>query len=313
MGAEKLFEKAKKKFRFLKPMTSESVGLHLEALVALSNCREAMNLNNSAAAAMEEAARTCQNAADKKIEQYLPKITEYLNRGAYFYRLNSQYDLASRLMIKAANNTKDDNEAMKILDEALGIQEEENRYITCHEFYDGAIKLSLDRRRYKNAEEFIDRDNKMYGKDAEKYAKRIWRNILSKMVIRFHLKEVKVAQNVYYEGMEEYGSVARCDEHDLCEKFLTVFVAADVDGLINIQKNEQLGVFLINSVARIAMKLNMKDIRPINVIELDEQKDNDDEKKQNIEEAQNDVQDEHLKSEAANVELDDQGAPNLID
>ena len=153
----------------------------------------------------------------------------------------------------------------------------------------------------------------MYAKDMEKYAKRIWRNVLSKMVLHFHLKEVKVAQNVYYEAMEAYGSVARCDEHELCDKFLTVFVAADVEGLANIQKNEQLGVFLINSVARIATKLNMTDIRPIQVIELDEKKEEDDEKKQNIEEAQNDVKDEQLKSEAARVELDEQGAPNLVD
>merc|ERR1712039_492760 len=152
-----------------------------------------------------------------------------------------------------------------------------------------------------------ERDIKMYAKDMEKYAKRIWRNVLSKMVIHFHLKDVKVAQNVYYESIDAYGSVARCDEHDLCDKFLTVFAAADAEGLANIQKNEQLGVFLINSVARLAMKLNMTDIRPIQVIELDAKKEAEDEKKQDIEEAQNDVKDEQLKSEAAHVELDDQG------
>eukprot|EP00483_Globobulimina_turgida_P005653 UN05663 len=129
---------------------------------------------------MEEAARTCQNAADKKIEQFLPKIASYLERGAYFYRLNRQYDLASKLMIKAAINNPDLNAALKMLDMACEIQEEENRYITCHEFFEGAVKFCLNNKRFKDADAFLDRQNKMYGRDAEKFDKRIWRNILVK-------------------------------------------------------------------------------------------------------------------------------------
>merc|ERR1719400_480688 len=95
--------------------------------------------------------------------------------------------------------------------------------------------------------------------------------------------------------------------------FLSVFSAADAEGLVNIQKNAQLGVFLINSVARIATKLNMNDIRPIVVIQEDEQKEQVIEQKQDIEEAQNDVTDKQLESDLANVQLDDDGAPNLVD
>eukprot|EP01083_Nonionella_stella_P295551 1004464_1 len=210
--AEKLYEKARKKFRFIKPPTAQSVQLHLESLEALATVRETMNLNNSAASAMEEAARTCQNAADKKIEQFLPQIPQYLERGAYFYRLNRQYDLASRLMIKAANNNQDINAALKMLDLACEIQEEENRYITCHEFFDGAVKWCLTNKRYKDADVFIDRQNKMYGKEPEKFDKRIWRNILSKMIIQFHLKNVNVAQSMYYKGVEDFGFVSKNDE-----------------------------------------------------------------------------------------------------
>merc|ERR1712129_617757 len=120
--------------------------------------------------------------------------------------------------------------------------------------------------------------------------------------------------NYFYEAMAEYGDVARCDEHTLCDKFLSVFVAADADGLANIQKNEQLGVFLINSVARIAMKLDMKDIRATNVI-IDEKEQSEQEKLEkeaNIEEAKEDIDEEQLKSDAAKVELDDEGAPDLM-
>ena len=106
----------------------------------------------------------------------------------------------------------------------------------------------------------------MYGKEQEKFAKRIWRNILSQMIIKFHLKEVKDAQNIYYGGVEEYGNVAKVDEHKLCEDFLTVFSSADDNALKDIQKNAQIGIYLINSVARIAMKLNMVDIKPIDIM-----------------------------------------------
>mmetsp|Transcript_13020 Transcript_13020/g.20692 ORF Transcript_13020/g.20692 Transcript_13020/m.20692 type:complete len:350 (-) Transcript_13020:6-1055(-) len=314
--AEKEYEKARKKFRFIKPASVESVGLHLEALEALATVREAMNLNNSAASAMEEAARTCQNAVDNKMPQFAAKMAKYLQRGAYFYRLNGQFDLASKLLVRAANSVQDLNEGIKLLDEACCIQEEENRFKTCHEFYDGAVKLLLENRRYKDAMQFIDRQNKMYGKDAELYAKRLWRNVLSKMIIMFHLKDVKQAQQMYLQGVQEYGNVSKCDEHELCEQFLSVFENADAEALANMQKNAQLGIFLINSVARIATKLDMKDIKPTVVI-AEPQNDNDEqkeaEKEKHIQEAQKDVTDEQLKSEAANVKLDDDGAPNLID
>lgn len=130
-------------------MSAQSVQLHLESLEALSTVRETMNLNNSAASAMEEAARTCQNAADKNIQQFVVKIPQYLERGAYFYRLNNQFDLASRLLVKAANHTQDINAAIQILNTACEIQEEENRYKTCHEFYEASVKFLLENKRYK--------------------------------------------------------------------------------------------------------------------------------------------------------------------
>ena len=153
----------------------------------------------------------------------------------------------------------------------------------------------------------------MYGKEPELYAKRLWRNICSKMVIQFHLKDVKTAQSMYLQGIEEYGNVSKNDEHELCEQLLNVFSNADTEGLIHLQKNAQLGVFLINSVARIATKLNMNDIEPLVRIEFEEKKEQEAVKKEAIEQAQDEVTDEQLKSDAQNVEVYDDGAPNLMD
>ena len=108
-----------------------------------------MNLNNSAASAMEEAARTCQNAADKKIDKFLPNMPKYLEKGATFYQLNNQYDLASRLLIKAANQQEDIMAAIELLDRSCDIQESENRNKTCHEFFDASVKFLLENKRYK--------------------------------------------------------------------------------------------------------------------------------------------------------------------
>ena len=122
-----------------------------------------------------------------------------------------------------------------------------------------------------------------------------------------------MAQQIYLQGIEEYGNVSKNDEHELCESLLNVFANADAERLIHLQKNAQLGVFLINSVARIATKLNMNDIEAIVKIELEEQKEQEAEKKEQIEQAQDEVTDDQLKSDAQNVEVFDNGAPNLMD
>ena len=144
-------------FRFIKPQTKESVTLYLESLESLATVRETMSLNNSAASAMEEAARACENAHEKdaKMEAFLERIPHFLERGAYFYRLNNQYDLASRLLVKSARHISDVDEAVNKLELAVEIQEEENRYVTCHEFYDAAVKWCCDNRQWKVWSEWL--------------------------------------------------------------------------------------------------------------------------------------------------------------
>ena len=130
-----------------------------------------MSLNNSAASAMEEAARVCQNASDKDISQFVSNTAQYLQRGAYFYRLNAQYDLASSLLVKAAAHTADVDAALALLRQALEIQEEENRFRTCAQFYDAAVKFSCEKRRYTRTARFLVRQNAVM--DMDKFATRI--------------------------------------------------------------------------------------------------------------------------------------------
>jgi len=298
-------------------MGIQSLTLYLESLEALAKVRETMNLNNSAASAMEEAARVCQNAAEQEITHFESNIAQYLARGAYFYRLNNQYDLASSLLIKSAKNTKDIDAALAHLDLALEIQEEEGRFRTSAQFYDAAVKFACEQRRFADCAKFLDRQNAMMAKDAEKFAKRIWRNICSKMVLSLHLKDVKAAQRAYLQGVTEFGGERKCDEHALCEQFLEVFTAADEEALQNMIEHAQLGVFLIASVSRLARKLNMKDIEPTLVIaeaaEEEEKKEMEQQKEENKKKAKGEVTDEQLKSEMDNIQLDDEGAPNLLD
>jgi len=314
-NAEKQYEKARKKFRFIKPQTEESVTLYLESLESLSAVRETMRLNNSAAAAMEEAARACESAFDKdpKMEPFLQRIPHFLERGAYFYRLNNQYDKASKLLVQSAKHIKEVDEAVSKLELAVEIQEEENRYVTCHEFFDAAVKWCCDHRQWKTADEFLNRQIVMFGKDADKFDKRIWRNICSKMVLQFHLKDVKMAQSMYYEGVDQWGQHSKNDEHGLCEQFLSVFSSADAEGLKNMQEHGQLGIYFISSISRIARKLDMKDIRPLVSAEDLEQKENDAVKEEEVQQALEEITDEHLVSDVKNVKLDeDTGAPDLM-
>jgi len=308
--AEKEYEKARKKFRFIKPASVESTGLYLESLECLASVREQMNLNNHAASAMEEAARAIENAADANMKDFVPKLSGCLQRGSYFYRINSQFDLASKLLIRAASGEADINAAIKMLDDACQIQEDENRFKTCHAFYDGAVKFLVENKRYKDASAFLDRQNKMFIKDMELYGKRIWRNIMSKMIIQFHLKDVHAAQQIFYEGMQQFDSASKCDENELCQQLLGVFERADEEQLTLLQKKAQFGIYLINSVSRMAVKLNMTDIQPTIVVDESEEKEQ--EKAANIEQAKENITDEQLKSDAAHVEVGDDGAPNLL-
>lgn len=158
----------------------------------------------------------------------------------------------------------------------------------------------------------MDRQIKMFGKDPEKFDKRIWRNICSKMVVQLHLKDVKMAQSIYYEGVEQYGAYSKNDEHGLCERFLSVFSNADAEGLQDMIENGQLGIYFISSIARMATKLNMKDIRPMVSAEDLEQKENEAAKEEIVQQAQDEITDEQLQSDVANVKLDESGAPDLM-
>lgn len=127
---------------------------------------------------------------------------------------------------------------------------------------------------------------------------------------------------MYYQGMEQYGDVSNNDEHNICDKLLKAFEKADAEELVNIKKNAQLGVFLINSVARIATKLNMNDIKPLPVIEIgDEEKKDENNKDVVLKEEKakqkaldtGDVTQENLKSDAndAAVAVGDTSGPDL--
>merc|ERR1712013_467090 len=92
--------------------------------------------------------------------------------------------------------------------------------------------------------------------------------------------------------------------------------AADEEALQNMIEHAQLGVFLIASVSRLARKLNMKDIEPTLVIAEaaeEEKKEMEQQKEENKKKAKGEVTDEQLKSEMDNIQLDDEGAPNLLD
>merc|ERR1712087_69877 len=107
-------------------------------------------------------------------------------------------------------------------------------------------------------------------------------------------------------GVAEFGAHRRCDEHALCEQFLEVFTAADADGLAAMIEHAQLGVFLIASVARVARKLDMKDIQATVVIAEEEEKEKEAEKEEAKKAAMEEVTDEQLQSDMANVQIDDE-------
>merc|ERR1712087_206676 len=213
-------------------------------------------------------------------------------------------------------NTADIDAALAHLDLALEVQENESRFRTCAKFYDASVKFAVEKRRFAECAKFLDRQNAMMANDAEKFAKRIWRNVCSKMVLKLHLKDVKGAQREYLSGVAEYGEWRRCDEHALCEQFLEVFTAADAEGLQRMIEQAQLGVFLIASVARMARKLDMTDI-VATVVEVEEEQKEEKaqqrQREQDKQEAKEEVAEEQLQSDVAKIQLDDEGAPNLVD
>lgn len=152
--AEKLYQKAKKIFRFMKPATFESLSLYLECLQSLSDVQEDMNLNNAAAKSMDEATRACMNHTlkdEKQIKTIKISCVKYHKKASYFYRLNKQYELACKNLKNAAyvmgNDLGDIEKAIELLSDMCAVQEDEQRYHMCHEFFDAAVKFTIVNKR----------------------------------------------------------------------------------------------------------------------------------------------------------------------
>jgi len=96
---------------FLKPRTEASVELLLQILDAIAECQYAMNLFNTSAQTMEEAYRLTTEMKEK----FGSKTPHYLQRSAYYYQLNNQFEQACKLLQKSAEITgeTDVDEAIK--------------------------------------------------------------------------------------------------------------------------------------------------------------------------------------------------------
>jgi len=301
--AEKLFEEARKKLRPIRPVTEDVCVVLLPILEELASVRYEMNQFHGAATILEEAARTV-----KSVKQNSPEEVMYLRQSAGYQRMNKQYEPASKTLQQAAliAGTRDVEEGLNIFDESLDIMVVENRFKTCHEFYDAAVKFAVENKKYLKAIQYLQQQIKQFERDINQFIRRIHRNICSIMIIHFHLKNVKDAERVFAEASNVYGIHGRCNELTLCLNLLTAFQRADAEMLEGIRKSGDFGMLLINAVSKVATNLNMVDIQASEVLAKKE-------KEEMKEEVKEDVTDEMLQSEAQNIKLDDGGAPNLMD
>jgi len=263
--AEKMFEEARKKLRPIRPVTEEVAIVLLPALEGLANARYEMNLFYGAAEILEEAARTVSSLRGENC----PEAVGYLQQSAVYWRMNKQYEKASKTLQQAAiaAGTRDVDEGLKIFDQCLEIMEVENRFKTCHEFFDAAVKFAVENKRYSKAMEYLDRQIKQYERDIDQFIRRIHRNVCSTMIIYFHLKSVKEAQRVFEQASDKYAVHGNGPELTLCMNLLVAFQRADATILEGIKKSGDFGLYLINAVSKIATNLNMVDISPCEVQE----------------------------------------------
>ena len=82
--------------------------------------------------------------------------------------------------------------------------------------------------------------------------------------------------------------------------------------LETIQKSGDLGLFLMNTVARFAKKLNMQDIQPMQLSIDENDKKQNDQTNPLQDEAKDDITDAQLASNVADTQVDEQGAPDLL-
>ncbi|ETO33227.1 hypothetical protein RFI_03880, partial [Reticulomyxa filosa] len=151
---------------------------------------------------------------------------------------------------------------------------------------------------------FLERQIKQYDYDITQFIKRIHRNICSIMIIHLYLKNVKEAQRVFNETSEKYAVHGKTPEWTLANNLLAVFEKADAQGLENVKKSGDLGLYLINAVSRLATSLNMTDIHP-------SEKQAKIEKEEIKEEAKEAVTEDVLKSEAQHFQVDETGVPDM--
>ena len=313
--AEKSYEAAKKIIRFLKPVTLESTMLYITTLNGLKNAQEAQSFWNSAGKSMEEAARLCVNSKFDKIKS---KAYEYYDKAGYYFRMNGQYDHASKQIQKAAEllGEIDVDGGIKLFKKCVSINEDELRHRQTQEFFDAAIRFCIVKKRYKDAIEFMERQMKEYEFDRFDLRKRIYRNTVSIVIIYCYIKDVKSAQKVFYDHLSKYKDLKSTDELEMAEEILKIYELKDQDGLNKFKKNQNVGLYLLSAVGRLVKKMDLDGIIKIASPDIDFKKTNNnnivspeekvrDELKQNI-------NPDLLKSTINTDNINDDGAPDLL-
>ena len=95
---------------------------------------------------------------------------------------------------------------------------------------------------------------------------------------------------------------------------LLIFETADEEALEKLKKSGDLGLFLMNTVARFAKRLTMQDIQPtVFTTEEEKKQEQDKQDEQTKEEAKDNITEQQLESTVADTTVADDGAPDLLE
>jgi tetratricopeptide (TPR) repeat protein len=230
----------------------------------LISCLKESALAHKELSSMHQAAQDMQKAAelagkDQKDEKAQKESVEMFKQAGHYYRANSAHEKAASMFIEAANRLdKSPDDAVGCLNEACKVYEEGDAKTQFSEAtFNKCIAACVKMERWKDAVDFIKRENKIYDDHIQTFEQYLYKNYLSLMVLYFYREDYKTAQ----EEFKQWETMHRFADSELwgvCTAMLSAYENASAEELKTVMDHSQMK-YLSPAIARLAKKVKFSE------------------------------------------------------
>jgi len=181
------------------------------------------------------------------------------------FRKNNSYEKAAEMYVKAAEciEEKDQQLAIEALTEACAIFEDEQRGQFHDATFKKAINAAIKYGKYEEAIGFMKRQNQLIRDQSlmSTFAQDVYKNNLQAVILYFHMQQPDGAKEALQEAEQAGDRFAASDQYSAAVALVDSYDEGDSEKLSETLKMSAFKFLSANSVAVIARKLQMQDVR----------------------------------------------------